>query len=247
MQAIHRRWGKMLHMIEFGHFSHVGLQRNLNEDTYYGDAGMGLWLVADGMGGHATGEVASAIARDVVVQEVKQGSSLEQAIHLASESIAKVSRVRGDRLPMGTTIAAMQLQGNRYESAWVGDSRIYMWHEGKLVQLSHDHSHVQALVQRGLIDENQARAHPKRNVLTQALGVTGPQPLHVDVLRGELLPGMQLLLCSDGLTHEVSDAAINKVLCQTDCSAQECVEQLIHAALDAGGSDNITALLIKHH
>lgn len=231
-------------MIEFGHLSHVGLRRELNEDTYYGDAELGLWLVADGMGGHEYGEIASALAREAVVREVRSGLCLREAIRVADEDIIHHSRRRAEALPMGTTVAAARVSDDRFEIAWVGDSRAYLWNE-RLCQLSQDHSYVQELIDQGAITAEQARTHPHRNVVTQALGVTDPQHLKIETVQGELKPGMQLLLCSDGLTEEVDDGQIARILARTDLSAQECVDHLIHAALQGGGSDNITAVLIR--
>jgi protein phosphatase len=232
-------------MIEFGHSTHVGLRREHNEDTYYADAELGLWLVADGMGGHEHGEVASALARDTLVREVGKGAELVRAIQLADEEIIRHSTRRSEALPMGTTIAALRMSPDgAYEVAWVGDSRIYIWNES-LRQLSQDHSYVQELIDQGAITSEQARNHPHRNVVTQALGVTDPQSLRVESVRGELRPGMQLLLCSDGLTEEVKDTAIAAIVGRTELSAQECVDHLILAALDGGGSDNVTVILVR--
>jgi serine/threonine protein phosphatase PrpC len=232
-------------MIEFGHLTHPGLRRDLNEDTYYGDGELALWLVADGMGGHACGEVASALARETIVREIRRGATLAHAIRIADEEIIRTSRRRNDSLPMGTTVVAARVQGNRYEVAWVGDSRAYLWRDGKLAQLSQDHSVVQELVAQGNLTAEQARAHPHRNVVTQALGVTDPESLKVETISGELRPGFQILLCSDGLTEEVDDAAIANLLAQSELSAQECVDQLISTALDGGGSDNVTVVLLR--
>jgi len=232
-------------MIEFGHLTHVGLRRDLNEDTYYGDSDLGLWLVADGMGGHEYGEVASALARETIVRETRQGTPLAQAIRIADEEIIRASRQRHDTLPMGTTVVAARVFDNRFEVAWVGDSRVYLWHGGRLTQLSQDHSYVQELISQGTISVDQARNHPHRNVVTQALGITDPKALNVETMTGELLPGMQLLLCSDGLTEEVDDGSIARVLAHTECSAQECVDGLVAAALDGGGSDNVTVVLVR--
>jgi protein phosphatase len=231
-------------MIEFGHLSHVGLRRELNEDTYYGDAELGLWLVADGMGGHEFGEVASALARDTVVREVRSGQNLVNSIRSADEEIIRQSRRRAEGLPMGTTMVALRVNENRFELAWVGDSRAYLWN-GQLRQLSSDHSYVQELIDQGAITPEQARTHPHRNVVTQALGVTEPDALKVETISGELRPGFQILLCSDGLTEEVDDASIGNLLGQTELSAQECVDHLVSAALDGGGSDNVTVLLLR--
>lgn len=232
-------------MIEFGHLTHVGLRREHNEDTYYGDAQLGLWLVADGMGGHEFGEVASALARDAIVEKVREGASLADAIRAADQEIMHQSQRRAEALPMGTTVVAARLDGMRFEIAWVGDSRIYLW-DGHLHQLSQDHSYVQELIEQGAITPEQARVHPHRNVITQALGVTDPQALKIEVMRGELRPGMQLLLCSDGLTEEVDDARIAEILAKEDVSAQECVEQLVLAALHGGGTDNVTVIVLRN-
>lgn len=232
-------------MIEFGHSSHVGLRREHNEDTYYADAELGLWLVADGMGGHEHGEVASALARDTVVREIGEGASLAQAVQRADEEIIHHSSKKAEALPMGTTIAAIRMRECDYEICWVGDSRVYMWN-GELKQLSQDHSYVQELIQQGAITHEQARTHPHRNVVTQALGVTDPASLRVETIRGALVPSMQILLCSDGLTEEVDDKDIAVVLARQDLSAQECVDHLILAALDGGGSDNVTVILIRN-
>ncbi len=232
-------------MIEFGHSTHVGLRREHNEDTYYADANLGLWLVADGMGGHEHGEVASALARDMLVREVGKGVGLIPAIQLADEEIIRHSTKRSEALPMGTTIAALRITGERdFEVAWVGDSRVYLWNNG-LKQLSQDHSYVQELIDQGAITSEQARSHPHRNVVTQALGVTDPQSMRIGNAKGTLTPGMQLLLCSDGLTEEVTDASIAAVLGRSELTAQESVDHLVLAALDQGGADNVTVIIVR--
>ena len=231
-------------MIEFGHGTHVGLRRTRNEDTYYAGASLGLFLVADGMGGHQHGEVASALVRDAVVDLVGQGHSLIEAVHGAAERLLAHTRHSFDVLPMGTTIAVLRIIGDGYEVAWVGDSRIYLWKK-ELRQISHDHSLVQALVEAGQLDPAQAAQHPQRNVLTQALGVTAIEQLHIGMARGQLESGMGFLLCSDGLTEGVSDASIARTVARTDLAAQECVDQLLLSALDSGGDDNITVLLVR--
>lgn len=231
-------------MIEFGHGTHVGLRRTRNEDTYYADASLGLFLVADGMGGHQHGEVASALVRDVVVDLVSQGHSLIEAVHGAAERLLAHTRHSFDVLPMGTTIAVLRVIGDSYEVAWVGDSRIYLWKK-ELRQISHDHSLVQALVEAGQLDPAQASQHPQRNVLTQALGVTAIEQLHIGMARGQVESGMGFLLCSDGLTEGVSDALIARTVARTDLAAQECVDQLLLSALDSGGDDNITVLIVR--
>lgn len=231
-------------MIEFGHGTHTGLRRTRNEDTYYADAGLGLFLVVDGMGGHQHGEVASATARDGVVAQVAAGQSLVDAIQRVNEALIARSSGLADSRPMGTTIAAVRIVGRSYEAAWVGDSRIYRW-DGTLARLSHDHSIVEALVEAGELTEAQARTHPQRSVLTQALGITSPEQLHIGLARGELSAGARLLLCTDGLTDEVEDKRIGEIVSRTDIAAQECVDHLILEALGGSARDNITAILLR--
>jgi len=232
-------------MIEFGHGTHTGLRRLRNEDTYYADAGLGLFLVVDGMGGHKHGEVASAMARDGVVAQVTAGQSLVDAIQRVNEALIARSGGLKESRPMGTTIAAIRVSGRAYEAAWVGDSRIYRFAEGSLERLSHDHSIVEALVEAGELTETQARNHPQRSVLTQALGITAPDQLHIGLARGELTPGARLLLCTDGLTDEVTDEKIGEIVARTDLAAQECVDHLVLAALAGAARDNISAILVR--
>ncbi len=231
-------------MIEFGHGTHVGIRRTRNEDTYYADAALGLFLVADGMGGHHHGEVASALVRDAVVDLVTRGHNLIEAVQGAAERLLGHARHTADVFPMGTTIAALRTSGDSYEVAWVGDSRIYTWKQ-TLRQISHDHSLVQALVEAGQLDPALASRHPQRNVLTQALGVTAAEQLHIGMARGQLEPGVGFLLCSDGLTEGVTDAVIAQTVARTDLASQECVDHLMLRALDHGGDDNITVIIVR--
>lgn len=229
--------------LEFGHGTHTGLRREHNEDTYWADSELGLWLVADGMGGHDHGEVASAMARDMVVQAVQKGQPLAEAITFADAEIIRHSSEKRTDRPMGTTVVAVLLRGDQFEVSWVGDSRVYIYND-RLKQISRDHSYVQELVDQGAITAAQAKTSPHRNVVTQALGVTQPDQLKVETIKGTLAVGEQVLLCSDGLTEEVSDDGIAAILAR-GLNAQESVEHLILAALDNGGSDNVTVLLVK--
>lgn len=231
-------------MIQYGHGSHVGRRRQHNEDTYLADAELGLWLVADGMGGHAHGEVASAMARDAIRAAVESGQPLDDAIRVAADRINRQSRGGGDEgLPMGTTVAAVRADDLSFQAAWVGDSRIYLWHD-QLEQISRDHSYVQHLVQQGTLTPGEARRHPQRNVVTQALGVTEHDALEIATVSQPWAAASQLLLCSDGLTEEVDDGEIAAVFAR-GFAPQETADHLIHAALRAGGSDNITVIVLK--
>ena len=217
-------------------------------------------LVAAGCGGSAAARpVDEDAARRALLEalEAWKGGEPHHAlsrrpapIRVADEEIIAASRQRSDALPMGTTVVVARIvqassPATRFEVAWVGDSRVYLWRDGKLAQLSQDHSYVRELIEGGEISVEQARTHPQRNVVTQALGVTLPQDLNVETMSGEFGVGMQLLLCSDGLTEEVPDARIAAILARQDCSAQETVDELVSAALDDGGSDNVTAIVIR--
>ncbi|WP_329740547.1 PP2C family protein-serine/threonine phosphatase [Dyella sp. A6] len=234
-------------MIEFGHGTHAGLRRTRNEDTYYADPRQGVFLVADGMGGHRHGEVASALVRDTVIALLSRGQGLAEAVRMAGAQLMEHAREdSAEGLPMGTTVAVLRVTGSDYEVAWVGDSRIYVWRDA-LRQISHDHSLVQELIEAGVLDPACAGRHPQRNVVTQALGITAADQLHVGMARGELVPGMAFLLCSDGLTEDVEDGAIAATMARQDLATQECVDHLLLAALDGGGTDNVTAIVVRVH
>ena len=229
---------------KIGHGTHTGIKRDHNEDTYGVDANDKLWLVADGMGGHDHGELASAMARDSVMHEYKSGESLKQCIINSNQLIIDSSYERGGDLPMGTTIVVFTEKEERYFAAWVGDSRIYKLSNEKLNPISTDHSYVQELVDQNLISEEQARTHPHRNVVTQALGVTDNSEIRVSLSEGELNKGDKYLLCSDGLTEEVDDHLIEELM-NKNLHPQEIVDQLIIAALKGCGSDNITVIILE--
>ena len=236
----------------FGHQSAVGLVRRHNEDNYALRDDLGLWIVADGMGGAAAGEKASAIVVDALAEAVERGSVLEEAIAAANRSILDAVRAGEGEPGMGSTVVAARFTGNEFEVAWVGDARAYLW-SGGVQRLSHDHSRVQELVDAGLITEGEARSHPHRSVITRVLGGPDGTTASPDHVNGSLLPGQRLLLCSDGLTAEVEDAEIARVLDKemaradsagADVAGQRAVDQLVAKALEQGGSDNITVVLV---
>lgn len=231
-------------MIEFGHGTHAGLHRIRNEDTYYADATLGLFLVADGMGGHLHGEVAAALVRDTVVELVSRGHSLAEAIHGADEGLRARARVCGDARPMGSTLAALWLQGQHFDAAWAGSSRIYaVAHEFK--PLEHDRKLARTLADTGQLVGIDAARPPVHGGLTQALGITAPTELHIGIAHGEVQAGTGFLLCTDGLSEELATDAIAHVALRRDLAAQECVDQLLLDALAHGGHDNLTAVLVR--
>jgi PPM family protein phosphatase len=231
-------------MIEHGHATHTGLRREHNEDNYWADAQHGLWLLADGMGGHARGEVASAIALDATLTALRAGVGLADALRRAGAAILGHPAQRDAASPMGSTLAALRLTGDRFEAARIGDSRIYMYQQGQLTRLAGPRP-SDAQPQNANGNPGEVQPAPPRRRTTQALGITPALELDAEPVTGRCAPGLQFLLCSDGLTEELDDARIAAILSRTDLAAQECVDHLVLAALDDGGRDNITALLVR--
>ena len=241
--------------------THVGRQRQHNEDAFLVSDDGKLFLVADGMGGHAAGEIASRIAVDSVSEFIlhtkeddgtwphsydeqftRSTNRLIAALRLANtrvvEAMRKDVRLRG----MGTTIVAGLADADTISFAHVGDSRAYMVREGRLSRLTNDHSWVFEQVQAGMITEAEAEKHPLRNVITRALG--GALQVVPDAREVETRSGDVFLLCSDGLTGMVPEDDILKLVNDNSDLEQAC-QQLIDAANANGGSDNITAVLIR--
>jgi protein phosphatase len=232
---------KQLH---FGCATHTGLVRQRNEDCYGMDEQQRLWLVADGLGGHDAGDVASQIAVESILDRVRGGADLEEAMASAHQAILDAAEHGIGRPEMGTTAVALIINDRDYEIAWVGDSRAYLWADGKLVQMSRDHTVVQELVDQGFIPREHLKNHPYGNILNRTLGVTQDRQLNVERIRGALKGNEIFLLCSDGLTNELDDEVIQEVL-NGSGDEQAKVDQLVELALCSGGSDNITAILVN--
>lgn len=230
-------------MVSYAADTHCGNVRKLNEDCYEADPELGLWLVADGVGGHASGDVASQLTRETIKNVYRQSGDLVSAIKSAHRVVLDAIAQKAGGSNMGSTVVAATLSGRDYQIAWVGDSRAYVW-DGALRLLSKDHSFVEALVSKGVISREEAFKHPKRNVITQSIGVSPDSNLQVETISGALARGEKILLCSDGLNDELSDSAIAKVLGQY-ISPHEQVHHLLQGALDNGGRDNITIIIIS--
>lgn len=231
--------------LTFGAATDVGKVRDNNEDCYLARPDLGLWLIADGMGGHDAGEVAAGIVRDHICEAVAHGKPLKTAIAQAHHAVKQAADNNIGSPGMGTTVVALRMHGIQYEVAWVGDSRAYVWLNGKLSQLSTDHSYVQSLVDSGAISREEMATHAQRNVITQSLGVSTLDDVHVDSVSGTLQPGAKILLCSDGLTDFVDDNEIEHILARTYDSNQAQVDRLVAKALGNGGGDNVTVELIS--
>jgi len=230
--------------LNFGSETDVGKVRAHNEDFLGIEPELGLWIVADGMGGHKGGETASTIAVDFIVEKVKSGVSLEASISEAHHAIIQASKEGKGPEGMGTTVVALQVSNYQYEIAWVGDCRAYLWDGFILKQLTKDHSYVQHLVDTGVISAKESDKHPYQDILIQALGAKDLNDVNVDKIVHEFHQNEQILLCSDGLTKELKYEDITEILTRK-LSEQEKVDILVEDALENGGKDNITAIIIS--
>ena len=225
--------------------THPGLIRAANEDGFCDRPGDGLWAVADGMGGHAHGDWASRTLVDaldaVVLPEMFDGAAhaVAGAIHAGNGQIWRESERRGQQ--MGSTVVALHVRERRFAILWVGDSRAYLLRDGVLHQISRDHTQVQEMVDRGLLAPHEASSHPRGHVLARAVGVG--ERLEVDVIVDDIEPGDVFLLCSDGLSGQVSDAELTAILVG-GASKRDMVDRLIALTLERGAPDNVTVAVV---
>jgi protein phosphatase len=235
--------------------SDVGRCRKVNQDMFLLDDALGLYAIADGMGGHAAGEVASdlaitALARSLRDQErqgagwspAEAGELLRQALNDGNRKICESVLARAEWRGMGTTMVALVTAGERAVIAHVGDSRAYLLRNGELRQLTSDHSWVNEQVKLGLLTHEQAQRHPMRNIVTRALG---NQPeVEVDLLEESIRPGDIFALCSDGLSGMLGDDEIHEVLQAQGDVPQAACRELVDRANARGGEDNITVIVM---
>src|SRR5436190_10966509 len=225
--------------------------RSGNEDNFQVDEERRVFIVADGMGGHAAGEVASEMAVQIVMREIKDVSDLSdgsatkmlgEALKLANRAIHDRTITEVDKQGMGTTASVLMLQGSRYLIGQVGDSRVYLLRDGALKQLTKDHSYVQEQVDLGNLTPEQARYHPYSNVITRCVGAS--PDVEPDLYAGEARTGDIFLVASDGLTGMVDDRRLAQLL-MSRAEPERKVQSLIAEANGRGGLDNITAIVIQ--
>jgi serine/threonine protein phosphatase PrpC len=240
----------LTHPLEYSAVTHPGLKRGNNEDCFLSAPTADLWMVADGMGGHEAGEVASAIVRNTFEELVQKGTSfsLADAIQKSHEIILSSAENGIGASGMGSTVVALLNQKQHYQVAWVGDSRAYLWspdeYGGELTRLTTDHSYVQMLYASGVINAEDVEKHPDKNIITQCLGMQELTQVKVDITVGQWQKNQWILLCSDGLTDELSDSDIANIL-EHSPNSLTAVDQLLHEALTNGGRDNITLQIIE--
>jgi len=229
----------------------VGVVRSGNEDSFLLDCAQGLFIVADGMGGHAAGEVASEMAVQIVSKELgslrglsdgEAAAKMRSAIRKANAAIFDRTLAEHDKRGMGTTTTVMVLFSRRYLIGQVGDSRAYLLREGQLLQLTKDHSYVQEQVDAGLLTPEQARTHPYSNVITRCVGAN--EDVAPDVYFGNLESKDVVLLASDGLTGMLEDDQIATIMSAEE-NPESCVNKMIADANRRGGLDNITAIVVR--
>jgi len=228
--------------LNIGSRTDVGRVRSHNEDSLL--VSDPLFVVADGMGGHEAGEVASEIAVNTIAaagSNILDGATLREAVIQSNRAVIQGAQTGRGRPGMGTTLTAAFITGSTLFIAQVGDSRAYLLHEGILQQVTHDHSLMAELIDAGQITEEQARVHPNRSIITRALG--SDPATEPDIFELTLVPGDRLLLCSDGLSGMVLDDGLQEILSRVP-DPQKAADALIEAANNAGGQDNITAVVV---
>jgi serine/threonine protein phosphatase PrpC len=225
-----------------GASTHTGLVRGNNEDAFLVDAAHDLYAVADGIGGHRGGEVASRTAVEAVRAAIASGRPVNEAITRANTAVLERAAGDDELTGMGTTMTALVVAGpQQVLVGHVGDSRAYMLHEGVLRRITDDHSLVEELVREGRLTQEQAESHPQRNLVTRALGVDAE--VEVDLYTIEVMVGDRVVLCSDGLTTMVRERDIERLL-RSEPDPQRAAELLVDAANRAGGEDNTSVVVV---
>jgi len=226
--------------------THHGKTRKLNEDSYLELTERNLWVIADGMGGHAAGEIASRMVIDSL-RDTGTPSSLDNYIDDVRDRLQNVNKKvrdeatkRGEGI-IGSTVAVLLAFGHQYAALWAGDSRIYLSRGGILKQVTRDHSQVEELIAHGLLERSEAVNHPANNAITRAVGAADELTLDVNIQN--INDGDLFLLCSDGLTNEVNDREIALDLVRGDC--QQSCAHLMQKALDGGARDNVTIIVTR--
>lgn len=238
--------------------SHQGLVRPTNQDAFLIENTLQLWAVADGMGGHPGGDVASRLVVDTIAHEAAKeaahlrGTSDQLIMALrgmaesAHHAILDYARQRVDLIGMGTTLTLLQISSQPFPTATIvneGDSRAYLWRAGTLTQLTRDHSMVEEYVRQGLLSPVQALRHPQRHVLSRAVGL-GPRS-DVEVMTERLEQSDLIILCTDGLTKMIDHARLAATMAYVSRDPEAGCQTLIAAALDAGGIDNVTVVVVN--
>lgn len=229
--------------------THAGCRRKINEDAMLSRPDLGLWAVADGMGGHDAGEVASALVV-ATLENLRappglsaRAAAARSALAKANSQLLSMAQSGGAGRTIGSTIVLMTVDGGMFACLWAGDSRAYLMRGSVLEQITRDHSLVQQLVDSGDIDPNQASRHPNANIILRAVGATAE--LEIDSVEGELRAGDMFLLASDGLTRVVSDGEVLDQLCGSNLEV--AADRLLDICLARKAPDNVTFVIARAH
>jgi PPM family protein phosphatase len=226
--------------------THQGRVRPINEDRFLSRPEHGVFAVADGMGGHSHGDIASSAIVQAIEDSLFQASHLEK-VKALSESLVRANDLIGDisrahdNIVIGSTVAALAVTESRFSVLWTGDSRVYLVRDGKIQQLTADHTEAGMLLRQGAITRDQARDWPRKNVIVHAIGVN--EEPHIEITEGAIRAGDVFVLCSDGLTSHLADAEIQKISLE-NAARQACAE-LIRIALARGGTDNVSVIIVR--
>lgn len=231
--------------IRYSAISHVGLVRKINEDSVLASPDVRIWAVADGMGGHAAGDVASRIVIDSLavlppgLEPAELMQAVREALHRAHAQIQQEAAAR-DVDTMGATVVALLLADGHFVAFWAGDSRLYRFRDGEVEMLTSDHSAVAELVEAGEMTWDEAELHPMSNIVTRAVGVG--EALQLDKVRGELRPGDRFLLCSDGLSRYAGFETLRRTVPRAPI--ETVTDTLLGLALAGGARDNVSIIVI---
>ena len=223
----------------------VGLRRKVNEDSMLVRVDRGLWAIADGMGGHDAGDVASAMVTAALMRlPIVYGldnlvESAVGALNRVNHELIILAGSNGEQRTIGSTVVGLAIAGGQFRCFWAGDSRAYRVRDGQIARLTRDHSLVQDLVAAGMLDPAEADNHPNSNVITRAVGVV--EELKVETVSGDALPGDQFLLASDGLTRLVDDRELLAEL--TSRGPAEAADRLVETVLQRGAPDNVSLII----
>ena len=233
--------------VECASRTHVGLKRKINEDSILVEPARGLWAVADGMGGHEAGEVASAMVVDAL-SALPQADDIDdlaseaiEALHRVNRELIELARSEASGRTIGTTVVGLILAGGLFRCFWAGDSRAYRLRDGMLTRVSRDHSLVQQLVDSGMLRAEEAERHENSNVVTRAVGVA-PE-IEVDTVDGDAVAGDVFLLASDGLTRVVEDREIAAELERSP--PEQAADKLLETVLERGAPDNVSLIIVR--
>jgi serine/threonine-protein phosphatase Stp1 len=227
--------------------THVGLKRTANEDAIHSDPERGLWVVADGMGGHDAGEVASGMVVDAL-RDLPTLDDLDELTGKATEALQQVNhdliglaRSQGIDKTIGTTVVGLAVSGNAFRCFWIGDSRGYLLRDGQIARITRDHSLVQNLVDAGMIKPEEAETHENANLITRAVGVA--ENVEVDIVSGEASLGDVFVLASDGVTRVVRDNELLDAVGRA--SPAEAADKIVEMVLARGAPDNLSVIIAK--